>query len=203
VIAAFGLTALMGFSLFPNADIPQFRITIETPPGASLPDTDRAVRFIEAELLRHEEVQHVFANVGRGNPRVYFNIFPEEKKAKRRRGVRRTAAVRPRARPRRCSKGCGRPSPAIPARGSSSRAYRNGPPIAAPIEIAIVGPDLDTLQTLANQAEALMVATPGTRNVDNPARRTAHRSRPAHRFRQGGAVRRPLRSRPTARFGLP
>jgi multidrug efflux pump subunit AcrB len=50
-------------------------------------------------------------------------------------------------------------------------AYRNGQPINAPIEIAIVGPDLDELQQLANQAEAVIAATPGTRDVDNPARR--------------------------------
>ena len=36
--------------------------------------------------------------------------------------------------------------------------YRNGPPINAPIEIAIVGPDLDQLQRLANEAEAQMLA---------------------------------------------
>ena len=121
VLASFGLTPLMGFSLFPNADIPQFRIAVETPTGASLADTDRAVRFIEAELRRHEEVKHVFANVGRGNPRIYYNIFPEEKKANVGEvfvELRRST----RARRRRCWKNCGRRSPATPAHASSSRA---------------------------------------------------------------------------------
>ena len=170
VLASFGLTALMGFSLFPNADIPQFRIAVETPTGASLADTDRAVRFIEAELLRHEEVKHVFANVGRGNPRVYYNIFPEEKKANVGEVFVELQQFDPRTTPA-LLEGLRQTFAGYAGARIIVESYRNGPPIAAPIEIAIVGPDLDALQKLANQAEALMVATPGTRNVDNPARR--------------------------------
>jgi len=170
VIAAFGLTGLMGFSLFPNADIPQFRIAVETPTGASLPDTDRAVRFIEAELQRHKEVKHVFANVGRGNPRIYYNIFPEEKKANVAEVFVELQQFDPRTTPA-LLEGLRQTFAAYPGARIIVESYRNGPPIAAPIEIAIVGPDLATLQKFANQAEALMIATPGTRNVDNPARR--------------------------------
>ncbi|MBK7901899.1 MAG: efflux RND transporter permease subunit [Proteobacteria bacterium] len=170
VLASFGLTALMGFSLFPNADIPQFRITIETPTGASLADTDRAVRFIEAELQRHEEVKHVFANVGRGNPRIYYNIFPEEKKANVGEVFVELQQFDPRTTPA-LLEDLRQTFAGYPGARIIVESYRNGPPINAPIEIAIVGPDLDVLQKLANQAEAIMAATPGTRNVDNPARR--------------------------------
>ncbi len=170
VLAAFGLTALMGFSLFPSADIPQFRIAIETPTGASLADTDRAMRFIEAELQKRDEVKHVFANVGRGNPRVYYNIFPEEKKANVGEVFVELKQYDPRATPRLLEE-LRQTFANYPGARIIVESYRNGPPINAPIEIAIVGPDLDELQKLANQAEEIMVATPGTRNVDNPARR--------------------------------
>ena len=43
-IGSLALVPLIGFSVFPPADIPQFRITIETPDGASVADTDRALR---------------------------------------------------------------------------------------------------------------------------------------------------------------
>ena len=49
--------------------------------------------------------------------------------------------------------------------------FQNGPPIDAPIEVAIVGPDLEQLRALAAQAETLIEAVPGTRDVDNPVRR--------------------------------
>ena len=170
VVASFGLTALLGFSLFPNADIPQFRIAVETPTGASLADTDRAVRFIEAELQRHAEVKHVFANVGRGNPRIYYNIFPEEKKANVGEVFVELQKFDPHATPALLEE-LRHTFADYPGARIIVESYRNGPPINAPIEIAIVGPDLDQLQRLANEAEAQMLATPGTRNVDNPARR--------------------------------
>lgn len=170
VIASFGVAASLGFSLFPNADIPQFRIEVETPTGASVADTDRAVRFIEDELARHEEVRYWFANIGHGNPRVYYNIFPEETKANtaevfielEKFDPRHTPALLERLR----TKFDGYPGARIIV-----EPYRNGPPINAPIEIAVVGSDLDELQRLANRAEAIIAATPGTRDVDNPARR--------------------------------
>jgi multidrug efflux pump subunit AcrB len=170
VLAAFGIAATLGFSLFPNADIPQFRIEIETPTGASVADTDRAMRFIEAELGQHPEIRHWFTNVGRGNPRVYYNIFPEETKANtgevfielEKFDPRRTPALLEELRAK---------FDAYPGARIIVESYRNGPPINAPIEIAVVGPDLDELQRLANQAEAIIAATPGARDVDNPARR--------------------------------
>ena len=170
VLASFGLTFLLGFSLFPNADIPQFRIAVETPTGASLAETDRAVRFVEAELQRHEEVKHVFANVGRGNPRVYYNIFPEETKANVGEVFVELQRFDPRSTPQLLEDLRQAFADYAGAR-IIVESYRNGPPINAPIEIAIVGPDLDQLQQLANRAEELMIATEGTRNVDNPARR--------------------------------
>jgi multidrug efflux pump subunit AcrB len=170
VLASFGLIGTLGFSLFPNADIPQFRITVETPTGASLADTDRALRFVEAELASRKEIRHYFANLGRGNPRVYYNIFPEETNANIGEVFAELAEFDPRT------------SPALLAEMRAKFAqypgarilveqYRNGPPIIAPIELAIKGPDLDQLQLLANQAEAIIAATPGTRDVDNPTRR--------------------------------
>jgi multidrug efflux pump subunit AcrB len=170
VILSFGVAAALGFSLFPNADIPQFRIEVETPTGASVADTDRAVRFIERELAQHDEIRHWFANVGHGNPRVYYNIFPEETKANtgevfielERFDPKRTPALLEELRAN---------FDAYPGAHIIVEPYRNGPPINAPIEIAVVGPDLDELQRLASSAEALIAATPGARDVDNPARR--------------------------------
>jgi multidrug efflux pump subunit AcrB len=170
VAGAVALVPAIGFSVFPAADIPQFRITVETPDGASLADTDRALRFVEDELARHPEVKHWFANLGRGNPRIYYNIFPEETNA----NVAEVAAELHRFDPRR--------SPALyeelraklseyPGARIIVESYQNGPPINAPIEVAVTGPDLEELRALAARAEDIIEATPGTRDVDNPVRR--------------------------------
>jgi multidrug efflux pump subunit AcrB len=170
VVFAFGIAASLGFSLFPNADIPQFRIEVETPTGASIADTDRAVRYIEDELASHDGIRYWFANVGRGNPRVYYNIFPEETKANTAEVVVELAKFDPRQTPA-LLETLRAKFEAYPGARIIVEPYRNGPPIDAPIEIAVVGPDLDELQRFANQAEAIVTATPGTRDVDNPGRR--------------------------------
>ena len=168
--ASFALVPFIGFSLFPSADIPQFRITVETPNGASIADTDRALRFVEDELAKHAEIKHWFANLGHGNPRIYYNIFPEETNA----NVAEVFAELKAYEPRR--------SPALYEQLRKTFAgyagarilvenFQNGPPIDAPIEVAVSGPDLMQLQQIAAQAESIIVATPGTRDVDNPARR--------------------------------
>jgi multidrug efflux pump subunit AcrB len=170
VAATFALVPLIGVSVFPSADIPQFRVTIETPDGASLAETDRALRHVEDELARHPEVKHWFANLGRGNPRVYYNTFPEETNA----NVAEVFAELHRFDPRNSPalyEEMGRRFREYPGARIIVEPYQNGPPINAPIEIAILGPDLEQLREYAAQVEQLIVATPGTRDVDNPLRR--------------------------------
>jgi multidrug efflux pump subunit AcrB len=170
VAGSIAVVPLIGFSVFPMADIPQFRITVETPEGASLADTDRALRVVEEELAQRPEVKHWFANLGRGNPRVYYNIYPEETNA----NVAEVFAELQRFDPRRSpqlyeelrDKFAEYPGARIMVEG-----YQNGPPINAPIEVGISGPDLEQLRGLAARAEGIIEATPGTRDVDNPVRR--------------------------------
>ena len=172
--------AAAGLQPVPDADIPQFRIAIETPTGASLADTDRAVRFVEAELAaRTEKSGTTSANVGRGNPRVYYNIFPEETKANVGEMFIELRALRSARHARPCSKSCAPQFDALPGRAHHGRGYRNGPPINAPIEIAVVGPDLDQLQQLANQAEDDHRGDARHARRRQPGASSAHRPRPA------------------------
>jgi multidrug efflux pump subunit AcrB len=169
-LAAIGLVPVIGTSVFPPADIPQFRIAIETPDGASIGDTDRALRHVEAELARHPEVRHVFANLGRGNPRVYYNIFPEETNANVADVFVELERFDPRRSPRLLEELRGTFA-AYPGARILVDPYQNGPPIDAPIEVGVQGPDLDQLRELAAQVQSAIEATPGTRDVDNPLQR--------------------------------
>jgi multidrug efflux pump subunit AcrB len=169
VAASLALVPVIGFSLFPSADIPQFRVTVETPDGASLTDTDRALRFVEDELAKRRDVKHWFANLGRGNPRVYYNIFPEETNANVAEVFAELHAYHPKHSPRLYEE-LRSAFATYPGARIILEAYQNGPPINAPIEVAISGPDLEQLRLLAARAETLIAATPGTRDVDNPVR---------------------------------
>jgi multidrug efflux pump subunit AcrB len=52
-VSAFALVPILGFSLFPNADSPYFRVEIDTEQGSSLDQTGRIVRQV-SEILKQE-----------------------------------------------------------------------------------------------------------------------------------------------------
>jgi multidrug efflux pump subunit AcrB len=72
-VGSLALFPVVGFSLFPRSEKPQFLINIETPSSASLDETDRVARHVESELAKVKEIKWYTANVGKGNPRVYYN----------------------------------------------------------------------------------------------------------------------------------
>ena len=164
---ALALVPSIGFSLFPRAGLPQFMVSIETPDGSSLDHTDRAVRHVEEVLAAHPEVEWTMANVGKGNPQVYYNFVPAPERASQAEVLVQLRAYDPRT------------SPAFIDRlldeldtwpGAEIRVveFENGPAIDAPIAIRVVGDDLDTLRRLSGQVAHLIEATPGTRYVVDP-----------------------------------
>ncbi len=159
----------LGVSLFPVADIPQFRVRIEAPDGASLAETDRALRFVEEELARRPEVKYWFANLGHDNPRVYYNIVPKTYAA----NVAEVFGEVKDYHPQRTNELLDELRGIFadyPAARITVRQFENGPPINAPIEIRIVGPDLDQLRAVAADVEAVVRSVEGTRDVNNPLR---------------------------------
>ena len=69
------LINMIGFSLFPKAGLPQFLITIETPRGSNISETDRVVKKVEAILSARPEVKYYMSNIGKGNPMIFYNSF--------------------------------------------------------------------------------------------------------------------------------
>ncbi|HSN69991.1 MAG TPA: efflux RND transporter permease subunit [Steroidobacteraceae bacterium] len=168
-VASLALVPRIGTSLFPTADIPQFLVTIEAPLGASLDATDEALRFVEDELAATGAVRYSFANLGRGNPRVYYNVQPREVGANVAEVFAEFAVFDPQTTPAVIealrARFAGYPGARIVLKN-----FENGPPIEAPIAIRIRGPDLATLRELAAQVEAVIASTTGTRDVHNPLR---------------------------------
>ena len=69
------LINLIGFSLFPKAGLPQFLITVETPRGSNIRETDKAVRYVESILAGKPEIKYYMSNIGKGNPMIFYNSF--------------------------------------------------------------------------------------------------------------------------------
>ena len=169
VIGSLSLVPAVGFSLFPKAGTPQYHVDIETPEGTSLAETDRAARFAERVIGAHPSTVSVFANVGKDNPSVYYNVFQRAEAPNRAQllvlldkyDYTDTPLMLDSLRARLAD---------YPGARVELKEFVNGPPIDAPVAIRLEGTSLDTLQQLAMQVERVLSATEGTQYVNNPVR---------------------------------
>ena len=166
---AIPLTMAIGTSLFPAADLPQFLVAVEMPRGTALATTDAMVARIDARLRREGDIAWTAANAGRGNPALYYNMYPAGEDP----SMGEVAAA---------FKTWDRAtSPATIARlradfaripGAKIRlvTFVQGPPVEAPIAIRIIGPDMGVLTRLAHQSEAVLGRMAQLRDIGNPLR---------------------------------
>ncbi len=167
---AIPIVGIIGSSLFPAAESTQFLIKIQGPQGASLATTDTMVRRVEAEVTRHPEVRWYAANSGHSNPPLYYNVnlsdidpsYGEVAVSLKTWESLKSAAL---------LEGLRHSFSAYPGFKISVIEFAQGPNIEAPVAFRISGPDLDTLGVLAKQAEGVMSASPGLRDIGNPLRR--------------------------------
>ncbi len=161
------LVKLIGFSLFPKAGLPQFLITIETPRGSNLSETDKVVKSVESILDNKTEVKYYMSNIGKGNPMIFYNSFQKSEQTTLGEIL------------------CELKSAAPDDIGNfieslrdtldkfiNSRVYvyefENGSPIDAAIALRLVGENLDSTKLYSEKIEDLMRDTEGTTYVKNP-----------------------------------
>jgi multidrug efflux pump subunit AcrB len=165
---ALALVPRIGFSLFPKAGIPEFLVEVEAPEGASLAETDRAVRFVEAALRGHPEVGTVVANVGKGNPRIYYNLSQKNEKASEGEVLATLRTREPEVTLRVLSALRAEVAGYAGAR-IDVRELEQGPPVDAPIALRVLGDDAAHIDEAARRLAAILASTEGTRYVRNPA----------------------------------
>lgn len=168
-VGSLALIPVIGISVFPKSEKPQFIINIETPIGTSLSETNNAARFVEKQLNKYDIVKNYATNVGRDNPRIYYNVIPAE-------GTRSNRAqifVQL------------QDDTEVPVRTQLIDDLRNGfddfpgakikviefeqgAPVEAPLVTRIYGDNLDSLRSLSLQIENVYKQTSGTIYVNNP-----------------------------------
>ncbi len=168
-LGSIALVPAIGFSLFPKSGIPQFRITVNAKDGASLEETDRAARFAEGVLRGHPEIVRVAANVGQGNPMVYYNVAQQNPRASFAELFCTLDRFDPKHTPE-LFEALRRELSVYPGARIELREYEQGLPLDAPIAVRVIGEDFDKLEEISGRVEAILRATPGTRDVDNPSK---------------------------------
>ena len=171
-LAIFGgsiaLIPIIGFSLFPSSEKPQFLINVSTPLQSNLKYTDSITKQLEKELKTISEVKYFASNVGKGNPRVYYNVLPQNERTdfaelfvmlqpdvKADRKAEIIELLRKKWTP-------------YPGAKVEVKDFEQGQPIISPVEVRLLGDDLDTLRNLAGRIEDMLLKTKGTIYVNNP-----------------------------------
>jgi len=167
VLAAVIFGPVLGFSLFPESEKPIVTIDIETEPGSNLTHTDKVVRKVEQKLLSFPEIDHISANAGKGNPRIYYNEFQRQNSSNfgqiivyldEKTKVPEIIKFAEKARTELAN---------FPGVRIEVKRFQQGPPITAPVEMRIIGNNLDTLDQLSAKVEKLVKARQGTMYVRN------------------------------------
>ncbi|MDP4956700.1 MAG: efflux RND transporter permease subunit [Algoriphagus sp.] len=163
-----GLFPIIGFSLFPSSEKPQFLVNITTPLQSNLPNTDTVVKQVEQEVAKIPELQNFATNVGKGNPRIYYNEIPENERSDY--GQLFVQLEPETSAPRKLEiiQSLKTNFANIIGAKVEVKNFEQGPPVTAPIEIRLAGENLDTLRNLAKKVEDLLNQTKGTIYVNNP-----------------------------------
>jgi multidrug efflux pump subunit AcrB len=167
-MASLGLFPVIGFSLFPPSEKPQFLVNITTPLQSNLETTNSVTKEVEAELSKIPELMNFATNVGKGNPRIYYNEIPEKERTDY---SQIYVQLNPETSPPRkieiIEELKGKFADFAGAKVEVKN-FEQGPPVTAPVEVRLSGENLDTLRALAAQAEKVVRETPGTIYVNNP-----------------------------------
>jgi multidrug efflux pump subunit AcrB len=167
-IGSLQLFPVIGFSLFPASEKPQFMINVVSPLQTNLSETNKTSKFVESELAKIPDIEYYAANVGKGNPQVYYNVIQENERTdfaqffvqlKEETTAERKLEVTEQLR-------------AIFKDYTGAKIevknFEQGPPIVAPVEVRLSGDNLDTLRSMAKRVEQLLKNTEGTMYIDNP-----------------------------------
>jgi multidrug efflux pump subunit AcrB len=164
------LFKVVGFSLFPASEKPQFLINITTPPQSSLAYTNSIAKNIEQVLKNEHDIKYYSSNIGKGNPRVYYNIVPEHERTDYAQIFvqleEHTSPDKKLALIEKLRK-LWTPYPGAKVEVTN---FEQGPAVPAPVEIRLFGDNLDTLRNLAANAEVLLQQTQGAIYVNNPVK---------------------------------
>ena len=159
-LSGFALSTRLANVFFPSADRDQFEVYLWTKEGSSINNTTDYALSVDAQIRQYEGVNQVTWLVGGSAPSVYYNqTMTRDNMPYFANAVITTESVEA------ASSLVGKlqrdldntyPEIQIVVKG-----FGQGPPIAAPVEVEIFGPDLNVLNELGEQVRALMSEVDG------------------------------------------
>ncbi|MBP8940933.1 MAG: efflux RND transporter permease subunit, partial [Saprospiraceae bacterium] len=157
----------IGFSLFPKSDKPMFVVDIKAASGSSINQTNHIARQLEQDLLRQPNIVSVSTNVGKGNPRVYYNEFQQNYSPTFAQLLVQVPSNLDVPAITTLTDSLRKRYEGMPEAEVEVKMFQQGTPILAPIEFRIIGENLDTLKKYAGEVEKIISNTQGTQTVRN------------------------------------
>ncbi len=167
-VGSLQLFPVIGFSLFPASEKPQFLVEITTPLQSNLNFTNEVTRNIEQELQNQPEVKYFATNVGKGNPRIYYNIIPENERTDFSQIFVQLDEHTSASKKLQVIESLRKKWTPYPGAKVEVKNFEQGPPIVAPVEVRLRGENLDTLRRIASDVEKILQNTQGTIYINNP-----------------------------------
>lgn len=159
-LSGFVLSQQLPSVFFPSADRNQFEIYVWLPNGASINQTQQVAQNIDVLIRNKQEVHQVTWFVGASTPSIYYNqVMSRDNSPEFANAVVTTNSITEAAAliPILQSE----LQDAYPKAQIVVRPFGQGPPIPAPIEVDIFGPDINTLNVLGEQVRLAMTKIPG------------------------------------------
>jgi multidrug efflux pump subunit AcrB len=169
-VGSLQLIPVVGVSLFPASEKPQFLIDISAPQQSNIYYTDTIARQIEGDLRQFPEVKYYASNVGKGNPRIYYNVTQQNEHSD---FAEVFVQLQPDINPKRkveIIEQLRQKWTPYPGAKVEVKNFEQGEPMISPVEVRLMGNDLDTLRMLASRTEEMLMKTGGTLYVNNPVR---------------------------------
>ena len=163
-LGIFGFTFIEK-QFFPDSSRPELMVELWSPEGTSFAANEATVKRFEAFLAKQQGVHSVTSYVGTGSPRFYLpldQIFPQSNVSQ--------VVVLPvdnKARDALRLKIVDIFRHDFPEVRGRVRLLANGPPVPYPVQFQVLGPDIGTVRTIADQVRATMLANPSTLGVND------------------------------------
>jgi multidrug efflux pump subunit AcrB len=165
--ASLGVFGIIGFRLFPTSEKPQFLANINMSLQSNLENTNATATRVEQQLLQEPQVEYVTTNIGKGNPRIYYNEIPANEKSDfAQLYVQLKKDVNPKEK-RELIEQFREQFMKISGARIEVKDFEQGPPVEAPVAIRISGDNLDTLRMMASRVQLILDSIPGTIYIKN------------------------------------
>lgn len=156
-VIGFALAPTLTQQFFPPVDRNQFQVQLSLPAHSSIWETKAAVAQADAILRANTDVEDTFWSIGKGAPRVFYNVISlnERVASFASAWVNTTSAQATRDILPEIQEAL---AVALPQAEVLAIPFEQGPPTDAPIEVRIVGTDLEVLRQQSEQLRRILAS---------------------------------------------